>query len=171
MGAVSFVDLYRSLLRSTGLSMNALEMDRVSTVGVIGLIVFCFFGTIMGLLARMKGYSFLAWFGTGGTLLVSALALAFQPKLRGVELSAEELDRSRRRGNGIGWLIGVVNYMLVTFAALLPAIQNFARLEAKDYFQLYIVPAYNWADLAYMAGVVLSCCDLRLCPEAVAVPC
>ncbi len=64
MGAVSFVDLYRSLLRSTGLSMNALEMDRVSTVGVIGLIVFCFFGTIMGLLARMKGYSFLAWFGT-----------------------------------------------------------------------------------------------------------
>ncbi len=86
---------------------------------------------------------------------MSALALAFQPKLRGVELSAEELDRSRRRGNGIGWLIGVVNYMLVTFAALLPAIQNFARLEAKDYFQLYIVPAYNWADLAYMAGVVL----------------
>jgi hypothetical protein len=87
--------------------MNVFEIERTLYAGVAATVVGCIFGIVIGVLARFKGYSFLAWFGTGGAILLSAIVLAFQPKVRGVALTEEEILQKTQKGNRIGWLLSL----------------------------------------------------------------
>lgn len=133
--------------------MNRFELERVWMVGLVATIVFCVFGLLMGLLARRKGYSFLAWFGSGGTLLISVIVLAFLPKNRGQELSAETLSHQALRGDRLGWILTLVNYWIAILATTFPALANFGENDPHTLLQKFVVPAFEWGDWAYLVGI------------------
>ena len=135
--------------------MGRFEMERVFLIGLGGAAILCLFGLVIGLSARLKGYSFLAWFGTGGTLLISALVLAFQPKLRGVELSEEQRAVSVQRGNRIGWILSVINVFLIVLVADTPLFSNFGETNYEDYVQRSFVPALQWIQWVYLIGMAI----------------
>lgn len=135
--------------------MGSYEIERNFFIGLAGAVVFCLFGAIIGGLAKRKGYSFLAWFGTGGTLLVSAILLAFRPKLRGVEMSDEQRAMHVRRGNLIGWILSIINGGLVVLAADIPLILNFGQPNYEDYFQRSFFPALHWIEWVYYIGMAI----------------
>ncbi len=67
-----------------------------------GLAVCVLFAFVAGALAWRKGYSFAAWFGTGGAIVLTAIALGFLPSVRNPSLSGVERAKLTARGNRIG---------------------------------------------------------------------
>ena len=136
--------------------MNAFEIERTLYVGVATAIVFCFFGLVIGVLARLKGYSFLAWFGTGGAIIFSAVVLAFQPKVRGVAITEEERSKKVRTGNGIGWILSLAVYLLIslTVAAWLIAV-SFDVSDPEEFVQRFYVAALQWTNWPWLVANLL----------------
>jgi hypothetical protein len=127
--------------------MNSFEMERTLLVGVALTAVCCFFGTLIGLLAKLKGYSFLAWFGTGGSILLAAIILAFQPKVRGTELTREEIDVKIEKGNRIGWILSLFVFVGILLSVTLwLTSMSFEDVEPEMFFQRYWVPAVQWCN-------------------------
>ncbi|MCE3015045.1 MAG: hypothetical protein ACK56W_24325 [Pirellula sp.] len=131
--------------------MNSFEMERTLLVGVALTAVCCFFGTLIGLLAKLKGYSFLAWFGTGGSILLAAIILAFQPKVRGTELTREEIDVKIEKGNRIGWILSLFVFVGILLSVTLwLTSMSFEDVEPEMFFQRYWVPAVQWCNWPWL---------------------
>ena len=133
--------------------MNVLEVERTLYGGVAATVVYCFFGLIIGVLAKFKGYSFLAWFGTGGAILLAAIVLAFQPKVRFVALTEEEILRITERGNKVGWILSLVVYIgiLLSVVVWLSSVSTTAG-DSDEFMQRYLVPAMQWTEWPWVVA-------------------
>ncbi len=135
--------------------MNVFEIERTLYAGVAATMVGCFFGVIIGALARFKGYSFLAWFGTGGAVLLGAIVLAFQPRVRGVGLTEEEVMHKTQQGNRVGWILSLIIYICILLSVVVwLTSMSFQAVDSEEFLQLYFVPALQWSEWPW---IVASC--------------
>jgi di/tricarboxylate transporter len=72
---------------------------------ILGIVL----GICTGLLARKRGYSFLAWFLAGG--LIGMLIVALLPNAHEVKrpMTPDEIARLKRRGNYIGLALSLLS--------------------------------------------------------------
>ncbi|HVW39104.1 MAG TPA: hypothetical protein VHB99_17435, partial [Pirellulales bacterium] len=76
------------------------------------------FGIVIGVLAMRKGYSFAAWLGSGGLVLLSAIALGFLPDLRDPSLSDSQREKLRAQGNLAGFALSMFTLALAFLSML-----------------------------------------------------
>ena len=101
------------------------------------------FGVVIGVLAMRKGYSFAAWLGSGGLVLLSAIALAFLPDLRDPSLSDSQRDKLRAKGNLAGFALSMFTLALA-FLSMISQLLSFPVLgdaDRSEFFARAYMPA------------------------------
>jgi hypothetical protein len=101
------------------------------------------FGIVIGVLAMRKGYSFAAWLGSGGLVLLSAIALGFLPDLRNPSLSDSQRDKLRAQGNLAGFALSMFTLALA-FLSMLSRLLSFpvsGDADRSEFFTREYVPA------------------------------
>ncbi len=125
------------------------------------LVVVCLlFGIVAAALAARKGYSFAAWFGAGGLVLLAAIALGFLPSVRDPSLPPAEREKALARGNLIGLALSLLTLSMAFFGILarLLAFSVVSGGEESQFFEYYYAPAnqfLTWVQFLTLV-VVLS---------------
>jgi hypothetical protein len=133
-----------------------------SSLIILAIVLFFWLllGVVMGLLAIRKGYSFGAWFLTGGFVLLGAIGLGFMPNARDQTKSPEERDRILARGNRIGLILSGITALLGFLSLGLQSIVwELIRLDEDSPHSSYVI--YNsfhkllhWLQFLFFAMVL-----------------
>lgn len=121
--------------------------------------VYFLFGLVLGVLAMRKGYSFAAWVGAGGSVLLGAIALGFLPNARDASLSSSERAGLKTRGNRVGTALSLIVLML-TFLAVLTQLLSFpvsGEASRSQFFERLYFPASHlltWVELLTLITVL-----------------
>jgi hypothetical protein len=124
------------------------------------LFIWAMIGIAMGFLAMRKGYTFAAWFLTGGFVLLGAIALGFMPNAKDPTRSPAERDRMRTRGNQIGLILSIVTLVLgfLSFGLQLVVADITHMREAHNtsyaLFRLFS-KLLNWLQMFFFAMVLV----------------
>ena len=128
---------------------------------LVAIVVFsAFFGIAIAVLAVRKGYSFAAWFGTGGTTVLSAIVLGLLPDTRNPSLAASERTKAIARGNMIGTALSLLT-ILVAFVAILARLLSFSVAsgdERSQFFERLYMPATQFVTWLQLLTFLVALC-------------
>ena len=109
-------------------------------------------GVIMGLRASQKGYSFAAWFMSGGIGPISFLILNRLPATRSLDSADGQRDHARQRGDQVGLIVSACA-VLGGFAAIFVALLTYWAMNSDGPFGNSFITSFYTPVIYFYTGL------------------